>query len=239
MEFQKKLAVILVTICTILSLSACHKDEKAYRENIILSKQECIDEAKAYLEVSDIYFFDCDFSNLKNFKITDTAYNISVSGKKIYNKTKQRYILDLSESASIQIVSNYRIENYNDCFGFSIISEIMIPKWRNSERNILFSENMFSKFVDLYNQGDTQNLNASSLDYTEIETTEDFYPIELKKCKGLYSTYYKTKGIPLSENFDIICSVLELKSYFYSQVDRDTQKEIKDHLINFATYKKF
>lgn len=85
-KIKKKLIFSLCFLLVILAiplifLAGCDSaSSRISYQKTICSKEEAISKAKSLLQTNDLYFFDCDFSNIEAFTITDISYNLCVSG---------------------------------------------------------------------------------------------------------------------------------------------------------------
>ena len=73
--------LFILVFSTILFTSSCNTTGTRYKDrqynNKILSKEASVTEIKHLLQVDEIYYFDCDFSNISDIEIVDSSFNIS------------------------------------------------------------------------------------------------------------------------------------------------------------------
>ncbi|MDE5563205.1 MAG: hypothetical protein K2J01_06655 [Clostridiales bacterium] len=193
---KRKIITILLSIFTsMIVLIGCQKndnndnndnDQPLYCQNEILPKIDCITKIKKLLDCTNVYFFDCDFSEFEDITITDVSYNISISGYLIKNRSNTE-VLDLNESADIKFVTNYKIMTNSNCFGFSIISSVMQPKVYRTD----LSGNTTKTPSQIYDKFTFTSIDNISIDqittfsYTNnsitqpIKVPNNFYPYDL------------------------------------------------------------
>lgn len=195
MKTRKLIAILLSIIASSILLISCQKQDSnndninelsLYNYNEILPKIDCITKIKKLLDCTYVYFFDCDFSDFKDITITDISYNISTSGYIIKNK-RNNEILDLNEEADIKFVTNYQIATKSNCFGFSVISNVMKSKayisapgtTTTKTPNQIYDQFTYKSIDDITVDQIKTFGNKDNIITKPIKTPENFYPCEL------------------------------------------------------------
>ncbi len=216
--------------------------------NKILSKEACIDEIKQLLQVDEIYYFDCDFSNLPDIEIVDSSYNVSVWGK--FVKKDDRQVIDLSQQARVQIVANYKIVSNGTAMGFSIVSNVMTPGAKHYKNDVfqyeteneIYTKETFSSFSEL--KGDNGNgtiyWNGTTID--SILVPENFYTSKLSSSLNPISYYRKYSGTlyDIKVEHTPLYVVTHYEDYESFDLDENfaTMEKIKSYLNENAIYVK-
>ena len=215
--------------------------------NKILSKEACIDEIKQLLQVDEIYYFDCDFSEIPEIDIIDSSYNISVWGK--FVEKDDRQVIDLSQPAQVEFVANYKISSNGKCMGFSIVSEVMrsggkcyVNDVEYERKNELYTKNTFQSFSEL--KGDNGNgtiyWNGATID--SIIIPENFYTSKLSNSLSPVSYYRKYSGTlyDITVEYTPLYVVTHYENYENFDLDENfaTMEKIKSYLNENAIYVK-
>lgn len=206
----------------------------------ILSKEDSIDELKAYLNVEQIYFFDCDFENFEGCEISQISYNIFVAGYLSEDKgTHPRF--DMTKQVEAAIVANYKVADSDFIYGFSVACRVLEPGYSKansdySNQNDLYDSDDFDNINDLYNNG-TSNAGGEHF----IAVPDDFFPTDYL-YNNTTSEYLKIEG-NLDSAFDTIkilaTPVFVLtwnKNYAHDYTDI---YKILDYFNHNAVYKSF
>lgn len=241
MKKKKLIAIILSIFTSLFILISCQKpnnnddkDNIAIYQNEILPKTDCITRIKKLLDCTNIYFFDCDFSEFEDITITDVSYNISINGFLIKNK-KNEEILDLNESADIKLVTNYQIITRNNCFGFSVISSVMRTKanhYSNNEFEYTNPNQIYDKFTfksteDLITDRNITHVNNDNKIAMPIKIPQNFYPCELIPYATSQIQDFE-KEIKLYTEYDTAVTIL-------THYKKDEGKSDDDTLLNSIT----
>ena len=214
--------------------------------NKIFSKEACIDEIKQLLQVDEIYYFDCDFSNLPDIEIVDSSYNVSVWGKFVNKDDRQ--VIDLSQQARVQIVANYKIVSNGTAMGFSIVSNVMTPGAKHYKNDVfqyeteneIYTKETFSSFSEL--KGDNGNgtiyWNGTTID--SILVPENFYTSKLSSSLNPISYYRKYSGTlyNITVEYTPLYVVTHYEDYESFDLDENfaTMEKIKSYLNENAIY---
>jgi PBP1b-binding outer membrane lipoprotein LpoB len=250
---KKIVSLLILLLLFILLLSACSsspQDKKVNCENTILTKSEIIKQIKDLLIISDIYFFDCNFNNMEDIKIIDTSYNLSISGVLLYNDSTEKYYIDLNNQASIEIVSNYKIETNSKCFGFSIVSSAMQGKMDHYVNNkldwtnptIIYTADTYEKVEELHNYGQI-TYQENKLVVEEIKVPQSFYPCNLYNACSVEAIFHKIKNS--DDKIKILDSPVKLITHYSSFEDKNEEKEattikkLISYFYNNGSYSKY
>ncbi len=244
------LLLVLIFICSFtISCGLNNKDYHANYENKIMPKDECIKELKDLFQVTEIWLFDCDFSNLKNISITDISYNTSVLANMKYNEEKARYVIDFDSQALVCLVANYKINYNGTSFGFSVYYDILEPgtkSYKNDQlvsetRNILFDKNTFNSIKDLQPQNGDGVIYQSNNTIDKIKVPEGFYPNDLKNCINpiiMFSQYsgdlynIKIEHIPIH----IVTHYASYEDFNKDKSGTSIMKIVVDYMMDNAEY---
>ena len=218
------ISALLVCACTACSLfsGSATKSSKNYEDTIYTDKSAALDEIKLYTLRDRLYYFDCDFTSFSSIKIQQKTYNIYVNGKYYTPSGTKHKALDLSESADVAIVANYRVQD-SHIYGFSIVSRMMESKmdhyvnnaYQYTSENAYYDAQTFSSIKKLYNNG-TSNLGGAH--YPNV--SDDYYP-EDYKSNYTTSEYLKVSG---NINYGSLGEVLATPVYIITW-DKDYDKE--------------
>ena len=245
------ISVFAIILVLIIDPTIWKQTDKDYRDNSInnkiLSKENCISEIKRLLQVDELYYFDCDFSNLPDIEIVDSSYNISVWGKYIEKDDGQ--IIDLSQPARVQIVANYKIISNGTAMGFSVVSNVMrsggkyyVNDVEYERENELFTQNTFQSFSEL--QGDHGNgtIYWNGITTEPIIVPENFYASELSNSLSPISYYRKYSGTlyDIKVEHTPLYVVTHYEDYESFDMDENfgTMEKIKSYLNKNAIYRK-
>ena len=246
------ISVFAIILVLIIDPTIWKQTDKDYRDNSInnkiLSKENCISEIKRLLQVDELYYFDCDFSNLPDIEIVDSSYNISVWGKYIEKDDGQ--IIDLSQQAEVKIVANYKIVSNGKCMGFSIVSNVMTTGAKHYKNDVfqyeteneIYTKETFSSFSEL--KGDNGNgtiyLNGTTID--SILVPENFYTSKLSSSLNPISYYRKYSGTlyDIKVEHTPLYVVTHYEDYESFDMDENfgTMEKIKSYLNKNAIYRK-
>lgn len=202
------------------------------------------------MQVNDLYFFDCDFSNIDAFTITDISYNLCVSA--YYEKGNNEHV-DLNKQADIKIVSNYRIESNGTCFGFSVIASTLIPKmdhYVNNEfaytnPNIIYDSTTYTNIKSLHNNG--QTVYQGNNNTLEISVPNNFYPINtFSNGVSVETNFIKIEGyINSSGPIKVIDTPVSILAHYKNYTDKNAENEnptiqiLIEYFTEHAIYTKF
>ena len=221
---KKILLVFPILLSTILC--ACNFSDSNYEDyqinNRILSKEAGIAEIKELLQVDSLYFFDCDFSTMPNITIVDTSYNISVWGQYIYDDEFERQIIDLSKQASVEIVANYRIESESNCFGFSVVSEVMSTGSNHytngvfdyATKNEIYTSDTFKSISDLKGESGDGTIYGTNTTINSLSVPDNFYPKSLKDSENPIA-YFRKYDVS-NNNIRVLYSPIYVVTHFDS-----------------------
>ena len=243
--------LLIILVIPLIFLVGCNfTSSKISYQKTICTKDEAISKAKSLLQVNDLYFFDCDFSNIDSFKITDISYNLCVSG--YYEEGNNEHI-DLNQQADIKIVSNYRIESNGTCFGFSVIASTVIPKmdhYVNNEfvytnPNIIYDSTTYTDIITLHNNG--QTVYQGNNNALEISVPNNFYPINtLNNAVSVETNFIKIEGdINSSEPIKVIDTPVSILTHYKNYNDKNAENDnptiqiLIDYFNENAIYTKF
>lgn len=249
-----KIFLFILVFSTILFTSSCNTTETRYKDrqynNKILSKEACITEIKHLLQVDEIYYFDCDFSNISDIEIVDSSFNISVMGTFLQDDTTDEQILDLNKQAEVFIVANYKIQSKGECVGFSIVSSVMTPGMKHYKndvleyetRNEVYDSTTFTSFSELKGDNGNGTIYQSNITVNEIIVPDNFYGFDLSTSLNPISYYRKYSG----SLYDIkvlhtpLWIVTHYENYENFKDDElfSTMERIKSYLNGNATYAK-
>ena len=206
--------------------------------------------AKSLLQVDALYFFDCDFSSIKEFTITDISYNLCVSG---YYKEGNDELIDLNKQTDIKIVSNYKIESNGTCFGFSVIASILTPKmdhYINNELvytnpNVIYDSTTYTNIKSLYNNG--QTVYQGNNNVIEISVPDNFYPInKLNNAVSVETNFIKIEGdINSVRPIKVIDTPISILAHYKNYDDKNAENEhptiklLIEYFTENAIYTKF
>ncbi len=239
-----KILLLLLIIISILSATSCSLLESKYKNrrynNIILSKEACNTEVKRLLRVDEIYYFDCNFSNMADIEILDSSFNISIQGSFLADSNDEQF-LDLSKQAQVFIVANYKIRSNGNCLGFSIVSSVLTPS-SSEKQNEIYDNTTFISFSELKGDNGNGTIYGNNNTIYEITVPNGFYSVDLANALNPISYYRKYSGtlydikvmhIPLwvvthYENYDS----------FNNDESFATMEKIKSHLNKNAKYTK-
>lgn len=234
-------------------LCSCNTSSYDYKNsqinNKIYSKEAGIAEIKKLLNVDNIYFFDCDFSDMSEVNIVDSSYNISVWGQFIYDNNLSRQTIDLSKQASVTLVANYKIESKSTCFGFSIASEVMSTGSKHYKNGVfqyeteneIYSSETFKSFADLQGENGSGTIYGTNNTITNLYVSDGFYPISLSKSLNPISYYrkYDVKNNDITVLDSPIYVVTHYENYDAYQEDTfSIMKKINSYMIQNAIYRK-
>lgn len=255
--YLKNLGEIFLFILVFLSIlftSSCNTTETLYKDrqynNKIFSKEVCVAEIKRLLRVNELYYFDCDFSNIPEIDIIDSSFNISVIGTFLKNDTTEEQILDLTQQAEVNIVANYKIQSKGECIGFSIVSRVMSPGSKHYKNDVLeyetqnevYDETTFTSFSELTGQIGNGTIYGTNSTIDRIIVPDNFYSVDLSTALNPISYYNKYSG-SLYE-IKVLHTPLWVVTHYenYEKFKDDelfaTMKRIKLYLNENATYTK-
>ena len=243
--------LLIILAISLIFLVGCNSTlSRISYQKTICSKEEAISKAKSLLQVNDLYFFDCDFSNIDAFTITDISYNLCVSG--YYEKNSNEHI-DLNKQADIKIVSNYRIESNGTCFGFSVIASTLIPRmdhYINNEfvytnPNIVYDSTTYTNIKSLHNNG--QTVYQGNNNTLEISVPYSFYPINtLSNAVSVETNFIKIEGdINSSGSIKVIDTPVSILTHYKNYNDKNAENEnptiqiLIEYFTENAIYTKF
>lgn len=251
-----KIFLFILVFSSILFTSACNITETRYKyknrqhNNEILSKEACITEIKRLLQVDEIYYFDCDFSNISDIEIVDSSFNISVIGTFLQDDTTGEQILDLNKQAEVCIVANYRIQSKGKCVGFSIVSRVMTPGAKHYKNDVfqyetqneVYDSTTFTSFSELTGEYGNGTTYQSNVTVDEIIVPDNFYSFNLSTSLNPVSYYRKYSG----SLYDIkvlhtpLWIVTHYENYksFHDDELFSTMARIRSYLNGNATYTK-
>ena len=201
-----KIFLFILVFSTILFTSSCNTTGTRYKDrqynNKILSKEACVAEIKHLLQVDEIYYFDCDFSNIPDIEIVDSSFNISVIGTFLNDDATGKQILDLTKQAEVFIVANYKIQSEGKCIGFSIVSSVMSPGMKHYKNDVLeyetqnevYDSTTFTAFSELKGDNGNGTIYGSNNTIYEIEVPNNFYDFDLSTSLNPISYYRKYSG---------------------------------------------
>ncbi len=249
-----KIFLFILVFSTILFTSSCNTTGTRYKDrqynNKILSKEACVTEIKHLLQVDEIYYFDCDFSNISDIEIVDSSFNISVIGTFLQDDTTDEQILDLNKQAEVFIVANYKIQSKGECVGFSIVSRVMTPGMKHYKNDVLeyetqnevYDSTTFTSFSELKGENGNGTIYQSNTTVNEIIVPDNFYGFNLSTSLNPISYYRKYSG----SLYDIkvlhtpLWIVTHYENYENFKDDElfSTMERIKSYLNGNATYTK-
>lgn len=245
-------SLLLLLVFSLIAFAGCMttSSSRISYQKTICSKEDAISKAKSLLGVNNLYFFDCDFSNINAFTIKDVSYNLSISG---YYEDGRTDSIDLSQQADIKIVSNYCIESNGTCFGFSVIASTLIPKMDHyvdnqlayTNPNIIYDATTYTNIKNLHNNGQTVYQNNSSV--LEISVPDNFFPIDISKNAHIVETNFsKIEGdIASTEPIKVIDTPITILAYYKNYADKNEEKEnptikiLIEYFTENAIYHKF
>ena len=246
------LPLLLVSI--LLFTTACNLLESQYHNrqynNKILSKEECVTEIKRLLSIDEIYYFDCDFSNIADIEIIDYSFNLSVIGTFIKDEETSKQVLDLTKQAEVFIVANYKIKSEGKCSGFSIVSRVMTPGMQHYNNGVLeyetnneiYNSTTFTSFSELIGESGNGTTYQNNETVDEIKVPDNFYNFKLSNsinpiCQ--YSKYSSSlNGHRILHTPIWIVTHYEDYDTFKDDKSFSTMGKIRSHLKSNATYTK-
>ena len=249
-----KILLFILVFFTMLFTSSCNTTGTQYKDrkynNRILSKEACITEIKHLLQVDEIYYFDCDFSNISDIEIVDSSFNISVTGTFLKDDSTGKQILDLNKQAEVFIVANYKIQSKGKCVGFSIVSSVMTPGTKHYKNNVLeyetqnevYDSTTFTAFSELKGDNGNGTIYQSNNTIYEIEVPENFYNFNLSTSLNPISYYRKYSGSLY--DIKVLHTPLRVVTHYenYENFKDDelfsTMERIKSYLNENAIYTK-
>ena len=248
----KILLFTLVFFSILLTLSCTNEAQYKDRQynNKILSKEACVTEIKRLLQVDEIYYFDCDFSNISDVEIVDSSFNISVIGSFLKDDLTGNQILDLNKQAEVFIVANYKIQSKGECVGFSIVSSVMTPGVKHYKNNVLeyetqnevYDSSTFTSFSELKGDNGNGTIYQSNNTVNEIIVPDSFYDFNLSTSLNPISYYRKYSGSLY--DIKVLHTPLWIVTHYenYEKFKDDelfsTMERIKSYLNKNATYTK-
>ncbi len=245
---------MFLVLILMMVLTSCGFNDDSYKDrqynNRILSKEACYEEIKRLLRVDEIYFFNCDFSNMDEILVIDSSYNISVLGNFLKDNENDCQIVDLSQQAEIFIVANYKIKSEGECQGFSIVSRVMTPGAKHYKNDVLeyetqneiYTRTTFSSFSELKGDNGNGTIYQSNNTIHEILVPDNFYNINLSISLNPISYYRKYSGS--LDDIKVLHTPLWVVTHYenYQSFNNDenfsTMVKIKSYLNENATYVK-
>ena len=246
---------LFILICsTMLFTSSCNTSVTRYKDrqynNKILSKEACVTEIKHLLRVDELYYFDCDFSNISDIEIVDSSFNISVIGTFLKDDTTDEQIIDLSKQAEIFIVANYKIQSAGKCMGFSVVSRVMTPRMKHYKNDVLeyetqnevYNSTTFTSFSELKGDNGNGTIYGNNSTIVEIIVPDNFYSVDLSTSLNPISYYRKYSGSLY--DIKVLHTPLWIVTHYenYEKFKDDelfsTMERIKSYLNENATYTK-
>ena len=224
--------------------SSCSLLNSKYRNrqynNIILSKEACNTEIKRLLRVDEIYYFDCDFSNMTDIEIIDSSFNISILASFSVDSDNEQFI-DLFKQAEVFIVANYKIQSEGKSLGFSIVSSVLSPS-TSEKPNEIYNNTTFKSFSELKSDNDNGTIYGSNNTINEINVPKNFYSVNLSNSLNPISYYRKYSGTlhDITVLHTPIWVVTHYENYdsFNDDESFATMKKIKSYLNINAKYTK-
>lgn len=250
---KKYLRIFLLFFISVF-LTSCNNNNYQYKNrqynNKILSKEACATEIKSLLQVNEIYYFDCDFSNIPDIEIVDSSFNISVIGAFLQDDTTKKQILDFSQQAEVFIVANYKIKSNGYCSGFSIVSRVMSygAKYYNNgvleyeTKNEIYNSTTFTSFSELKGENGNGTIYGSNNTINEIIVPDDFYHFSLSTSINPVSYYRKYSGS--LHDVKVLHTPLWIVTHYenYQSFNADevfsTMEKIRNYLNKNAIYVK-
>ncbi len=243
--------LLLILAIPLIFLVGCDSSSSRISyQKTICSKEEAVSQAKSLLQVNDLYFFDCNFSDMDAFTITDISYNLCVSG--YYEEGNNEHI-NLNKQADIKIVTNYRIESNGTCFGFSVIASTLIPRmdhYVNNEfaytnPNIVYDSTTYTDIKTLYNNG--QTVYQGNNNTLEISVPNNFYPINtLSNAVSVETNFIKIAGdINSFGPIKVIDTPVSILAHYKNYTDKNAENEnptiqiLIEYFTEHAIYTKF
>ena len=243
--------MVLCVGCSNSSQANSSTPARTNNQKTICEKENAITQAKSLLQITDLYFFDCDFSHMESIVIEDVSYNLCVSGY-ILTKDDKKY-MDLNQQVIMYIVTNYKIQAADKCFGFSVVASVLISKmdhYVNGEfsytnPNEIYTQYTYSSIKELHNNG--AGTSQGNIGVEEIEVPKNFYPVNsLYDAVSLKSNYLKIEGdINSPAPIKIIDTPIKLIAHYANYEDsksmseNSTAKNLITYFTNNAVYTKF
>lgn len=216
---MKKAIKIIMTLTLFIIITfiicACNTTEPVPKHGIyklVLDKSTSFYEIKQYTKLTDIYLFDCDFSNFSYLNIKQTSYNIYLSGYLIQQENANHKVLDLNEQTDVAFISNYQVSDSQYIYGFSIVSRIMESKanhYINDELaytsdNEFYDATSFTSIKTLHNNG-ISNLGGANY----VAVPNGFFPPDYT------NNYTSSEYLKLSSSIDSIAPIQILAQPVY------------------------